>query len=151
MVALQPPRSAVLGEAAFVARFSQCAGDVLGNALPLLFNFWVKLRRVGLARHRLLNVPHDTTPPITAQEPRRDGRTFGGGKQQRPTQIRGAGFHISVIIRDIGGQPLSESTVTAIPRCFEIPLRADAKQITRFRLPPLRVRIQSRSRRGCRG
>ena len=33
MVALQPPRSAVLAEAAFVARFSQCAGDVLGNAL----------------------------------------------------------------------------------------------------------------------
>ena len=53
-----------------IARFSQCAGDVFGNALPLLFNFWVKLRRVGFARHRLPNVPHDTTPPITAQEHR---------------------------------------------------------------------------------
>ena len=70
IVASQRPRNAVISEGAFVARFSQCAGDVLGNALPLLFNFWVKLRRVGLARRRLPNVPHDTTPPITAQEHR---------------------------------------------------------------------------------
>ena len=33
MVALQPARIAVLAEAAFVARFSQCAGDISGNAL----------------------------------------------------------------------------------------------------------------------
>jgi hypothetical protein len=44
VVALQSPRSDVIAEAAFIARFSQCAGDLLGNALPLRFNFWVKLR-----------------------------------------------------------------------------------------------------------
>jgi hypothetical protein len=37
MVALQSPRSTVIAEAALVARFSQCANDVLGNALPLRF------------------------------------------------------------------------------------------------------------------
>ena len=62
MVALQPLRSAFLAEAAFVARFSQCAGDVLGNALPLLLNFWIKLRRPRFARHCLPNTPHDNSP-----------------------------------------------------------------------------------------
>jgi hypothetical protein len=32
---------------------------MFGNALPHLFNFWVNLRRVGFARRRLPNTPHD--------------------------------------------------------------------------------------------
>ena len=65
-VASQRPRNAVISQGAFVARFSQCAGDVLGNALPLLFNFWVKLRRIGFARRRLPNTPHDISPHARA-------------------------------------------------------------------------------------
>jgi len=39
MVALQSPRSTVIAEAEFIAHFSQSAGDVFGNALPLLLSF----------------------------------------------------------------------------------------------------------------
>ena len=28
---------------AFIARLSQCAGNIFGNALPLLLNFWINL------------------------------------------------------------------------------------------------------------
>ena len=57
-----PAGSAVIAEAEFIARFSQSAGDLVGNALPLRFDFWVKLRRVGFARRRLPNTPHYNSP-----------------------------------------------------------------------------------------
>ena len=45
-----------------VARFLQCANETFGNALPLLLNVLVKFRRVGFARRRLPNAPHDNSP-----------------------------------------------------------------------------------------
>ena len=59
MVALQSPRSTVIAAAALVARFSQCANEMFGNALPLLLDFSVNLSRIGFARRRLPNTPHD--------------------------------------------------------------------------------------------
>ena len=54
---------------------------MFGNALPLLLNFLVMLRRIALARRLLLpNVPHGNSPSLTqAQSPSQYTRRLWGG------------------------------------------------------------------------
>ena len=61
IVAPQRRRNAVIR--AFVARLSQCAGNILGNALPLLLNFWINSGGTALRGTTFPEYASHETPP----------------------------------------------------------------------------------------
>jgi hypothetical protein len=84
IVASQRPRNTAVFKMVAregVARFLQCANEMFGNALPLLLNVLVKFRRVGFARRRLPNVPHDNPRCPAGASPRCNSRRLGGEAQ----------------------------------------------------------------------